>query len=220
MKGSDSERDDLTAEQRWELHNQKYWQSALFPVEWSSASILAGLEFPVVGGRVGPTLDHAIATAVAMFEHPDPDLRWTADVSIVLASRIAAIVRMTDAGPQVLRFDDHLPPLPPQKILPGRRASRSHSLIFIDGSLDSTCCGLGAPLAGRDLSVALEDLIRTIVETTGRRGPVGGEPEDAAISFLGRFLAVIRHTPSGPEITRFDQPGAIPNTTLRSRRAQ
>lgn len=215
MKKSASDRDDLTAEQRWE-RRQDYWSTSLFPVDWSDASIIAGLEFPIVGGLIRDAVDHAIATAVAMMQHPDTDLRWPADVAIVLRRKIAAIVRMTDAGTQVLRYDDDLPPLPPEKVLPGRRASRSQSLLFIDGSIESTCCGLGTPLAGRDLSDALEDFLRTIVEAIERGLPASGEPEDVAISYRGRFLAVVRHTPSGPDVIRF----VTPSPTAFSRRAQ
>ena len=50
----------LTPAERQDLRELCYWNESIFPVEWSSASVIAGLEIPVVGGMVGLALDHSI----------------------------------------------------------------------------------------------------------------------------------------------------------------
>jgi hypothetical protein len=92
-------------------------------------------------------------------------------------------------------------------VLPGRRPSRRSCLCFIDGSLESTCYGVGMPLDGRDLADALEHAIRSSVESTIRPDTVNPDPDDVAFGFRGQILAAVRFTSTGADLTRFDLPG-------------
>ena len=118
-----------------------------------------------------------------------------------------AIVRRTYRdGPAVTRFDPTPPPVPAERVKPGRRASPGSSITWIDGSLESAGYGLGIPLAGRDLIDALNVSIRSICDSARHHDLAKNEVDDVALSYRGRFLAVIRFTPSGPVVTRFDLP--------------
>ena len=201
MSQSTTSGDRLTPAERRAIAERTYWETSLHTVDSSGASVIAGLELPVVGDMVEEALDHAISTTIAMLQHPDDDLRWTADVALVLRGKFLAIVRRTPHGVDVVGFDA-VPPLPAERVLPGRRASRASSILFIDGSLESTGYGLGMPLRGREVAVALDEAIRSTREAM--QAPHAAR-DDVAISLRGRFLAILRSTPDGPVLTRFDQ---------------
>jgi hypothetical protein len=205
MTQSTTRGDGLTPAERRAIDEQVYWETSLHLVEESSASVISGLELPVVGGMVAHALDHAIGTTIAMMQHPDEDLRWTADVAHVLRGRILSVVRLTPGGVDAISFDTG-PLVLAERVVPGRRASRSSSIVFIDGSLESPCYGLGIPLSGRDLAVVLDDVVRSTCDAMKHPDPAIDRLDDVAFSFRGRFVAVIRYTPERPIVTRFDLP--------------
>jgi hypothetical protein len=198
-------RRDLSSQERWDLDRRRYWESAVFPLEWSSASLVDGLAVPVVGERLDIALDHSIKATIAMMEHRDPNLRWTDDTGFFLDGTALAVVRNSSQGPMVTRFDP-IASLPIEAIKPGRRASRRSSITWVDGSFESAGYGLGIPLERRDLDRVLEESIRSISEemTDGERD--SRQADDVMLTYRGRILVVIRTTKSGPTVTRFDRP--------------
>ena len=115
--------------------------------------------------------------------------------AFVRRGQILAVIRCTAHGPEVTRFDS-TPSL--------RRASetgascRRPSITWIDGSLESAGYGLGVPLAGRELTDTLDVSIRSICEGCEQHDLAKNEVNDVALSYRGRFLAVIRFTPWDP----------------------
>jgi hypothetical protein len=196
----------MTPEQVRALERQKYWQSSIFELEESSASLIDDQAVRIVGQQVGLALDYAMAVTKGMMLHPDPELRWTHDTVLFHRGRVQAIIQVCPSGPAIIRFD-------PEALAstadagPGRQNSRRFRVELVDGSLESASYGLGIPLAGRDLMSVLDDSIKSILESMQHPDQDYRQTEDVALAFRGRILAVIRVTGSGPVVTRFDLAG-------------
>jgi hypothetical protein len=197
--------DAMTKAERRRLDDLNYWMSSFFIIGYASVPVMDGLAIPVVGGLEDMALDHSIVATVAMLQHPDATVRWAEDTAFVRAGRLLAIVRALPGGAAVTRFDP-ITPLPGETVKPGRRAPRSSSIFWVGGSLEATAQGLGIPLDGRDLAVAMDDTIRSICDGVEDDDLATQDFDDMALSFRGRFLAAIRFMPAGPVVTRFDLP--------------
>ena len=177
----------MTPADRWERQHRDYWHESFFAVEWSSASVIAGLEIPVVGGMVGLALDHSLEATIAMMEHPDPQLP--------MDRRHRVRPPREDAGHRPA----HVPrprchPLRGHSTAASRaREAWASSIREIQHHPDRRLARLdllwaGIPLAGRNLPDALERAIRSICDGVEQHDVASQEVNDVALSYRGRFL--------------------------------
>jgi hypothetical protein len=204
-------RDSLAMAERHERKFRDWWASSLVEVEWSGASIITGVEIPIVGGLVGRALDYAIDLTVAMMDYPDAGLRWTGDTAAFLGAKVVAVVRRTPRDIEVVRFDP-IPPRPAQHFVAGERAPPRCRIVRIDGSPRSTSSCQGIPLDGRELADTVDDAIRSLTEATPHHDPTDPSLDDVVLSYRAVFQGVVRYTTNGPAITRFDPPGPSSGT--------
>jgi hypothetical protein len=187
----------MTPEQVRELERRTYWQSTIFELECTSASLIDGLIVPIIGDRLQLTLDFAIRATAEMTQHPDATQRWTHDTVLFYRSRLVAVVRATLDGIAITTFEANALPVT------GHPGSLQSSIVLVDGSLDSVAYGVGIPLAGRALGDVLEESIKLISESIQNHDPDYRQDDDVALAFRGQILSVVRVSPEGPIVHRF-----------------
>jgi hypothetical protein len=156
-------------------------------------------------GRPEVALDRSIEAVLKMMEHPDPHNRRHHDTAFGIGGRILAVARHTCDGPVATRFASI------DLVLPGWATGREPgewyetSLAWLDGPTAQAGFALGTLLKGRDLSVALEDAIWSATNGSPIRNSRYPERFDIALSYRGRFLVLVRFTPAGADIVRFEE---------------
>jgi hypothetical protein len=190
---------DLTPEVRRDVERLAYWESSIFEVDESSASLIDEVAVPVLGQQVDRALNYMIEVARAMMQHPDPTLCWADESVLTYRGGILALIRKGTDRPDVIRFSlDNLSS--GESVRPGARTPR---IFFVDGSFASVSYGVGIPLAGRDLTSAMEASIESVCIRMEHPKPEYRQTEDVALTYRGRALAIVRVSPAGPVVHRF-----------------